>query len=279
MILKYGDMWSVYTEADLFLITASATVVGSGELVMNDGLAQEARDKFKAFGIARSLGDAVASRAREEWGDRAVVWEHIEGSVKTYKPYYLLISDQWPDARLGLFQNRNVHVDEPDEFLIAGAADALREWAEDKREEMQRKPVICLEYPGGDTLSLAVVRPLLAELPDTVQVWRANHETEWELTTEDFSELAAADQEHFVIAACRIEDVDVGNYDDALHALFNGYLKDTWHGRLYQHLAVMAYLEAEGSERERIDGAHVRARSEIGRLVVDKNSHRSYTGP
>ncbi len=84
MQLAQGDMWSVFGQADLFLVTTNGVITRSGKLVMGAGIAKSARDRFP--GLDQALG--VAAKAA--------------GS-----PYGLLISPRWPEARLGAFQTKN----------------------------------------------------------------------------------------------------------------------------------------------------------------------------
>jgi hypothetical protein len=49
---QQGDMWSVYQEADLFLITTNATLKRNGALVIGRGIARQARDRFPGLDIA-----------------------------------------------------------------------------------------------------------------------------------------------------------------------------------------------------------------------------------
>jgi hypothetical protein len=79
-----GDIWSVYEQADLFLITTNATLKGNGALVMGRGLARQARDRFPGLDLA--LGQAIAARC---------------GHLGRYQ---LLVSPHWPRAKLGAFQ-------------------------------------------------------------------------------------------------------------------------------------------------------------------------------
>jgi len=77
-------MWSVWSETDLFLITANSFVKHTGQLVMGAGIARQACDRFP--GLDAILGQAI----RETCG-------HLG-------EYGLLVSPHWPAASLGVFQ-------------------------------------------------------------------------------------------------------------------------------------------------------------------------------
>ena len=83
MKLAQGDMWSVFDQADLFLVTTNHVVMGDGKLVMGAGIAKQARDRFP--GLDAALGQAA---------------------LATGTPYGLLISPRWPKAKLGAFQTK-----------------------------------------------------------------------------------------------------------------------------------------------------------------------------
>jgi hypothetical protein len=52
-----GDMWSIYDEAGLFLITTNATIITQGVLVMGRGIARQAQERFPGLNV--SLGRQV----------------------------------------------------------------------------------------------------------------------------------------------------------------------------------------------------------------------------
>lgn len=58
MRLAQGNIWSVFEQADLFLVTTNATLNRQGALVMGAGIARQARDRFP--GLDQKLGKAVA---------------------------------------------------------------------------------------------------------------------------------------------------------------------------------------------------------------------------
>ncbi len=46
MKLAQGDMWSVYDQADLFLVTTNGVVTRYGKLVMGAGIARQTKERF-----------------------------------------------------------------------------------------------------------------------------------------------------------------------------------------------------------------------------------------
>ncbi len=143
---EFGDMWSAWDDADLFLITTNATIKNNGALVMGRGIAKEARDRFPGLDFA--LGRAVLERGSH---------------------YYLLISPSWPAKKLGLFQVKCDFARPADMKLIQLSATALHKWC-----AVHPFAQVHLNYPGigNGHLLIDQVAPLLAELPSNVHIWR-----------------------------------------------------------------------------------------------------------
>jgi hypothetical protein len=155
---RQGDMWSVFHEADLFLITTNATLKQNGALVMGRGIARQARDRFPELDLAlgrhidRVCGDSVDAR-RSGLGE-----------------YGLLVSPRWPAAKLGAFQVK-YHYSQPAELdLIARSAEALAVWC-----EAHPQARVHLNYPGigNGRLNQIDVWPLVAQLPMQVAIWKS----------------------------------------------------------------------------------------------------------
>jgi hypothetical protein len=155
---RQGDMWSVFHEADLFLITTNATLKRNGVLVMGRGIARQARDRFPELDLAlgryidRVCGDSVDAR-RSDLGE-----------------YGLLVNPRWPAAKLGAFQVK-YHYSQPAELdLIARSAEALAVWC-----EAHPQAAVHLNYPGigNGRLNQIDVWPLVAQLPMQVAIWKS----------------------------------------------------------------------------------------------------------
>lgn len=146
--LQYGNMWSVYDQAHLFLITTNATLKRNGALVMGRGIARQARDRFPGLDLA--LGQAIAQRCG-----------HLGH-------YHLLVSPQWPKARIGAFQVKTDYAQQADQGLIAASVTALADWCAGHPDQM-----VHLNFPGigNGGLARTAVWPLLTALPDQVTIW------------------------------------------------------------------------------------------------------------
>jgi len=149
MILEYGNMWSIWSKTDLFLITTNSFVKHTGQLVMGAGIARQARDRFPS--LDTTLGQAI----RETCG-------HLG-------EYGLFISPRWPATRLGLFQVKRHWSTDAILDLIHQSADQLTQWASTHPDCR-----IDLNFPGigNGRLSPDQVLPVIKQLPDNVHVWQ-----------------------------------------------------------------------------------------------------------
>ena len=143
-----GDMWPVFDEADLFLITTNSTLRQDGRLVMGRGIARQARERFP--GLDAALGAQIQT---------------LCGNLGFYG---LLVSRRWPAARLGAFQVKRHWQQAADLSLITRSVTALTWWA--RRHDDCR---IHLNFPGigNGGLARAAVLPLLAPLPNNITIW------------------------------------------------------------------------------------------------------------
>lgn len=141
MQLRTGDMWSVFEEADLFLVTTNATLTVQGRLVMGAGIAEEAHNRFP--GLDEALGSAISAQG---------------------KRYGLLVSPRWPQAKLGAFQTKGHWKDPSQLSLISEAATRLLLWC-----KAHPSANVHLNFPGigYGNLPRTQVLELLWEL------WRA----------------------------------------------------------------------------------------------------------
>lgn len=153
MQLRRGDMWSVYDEADVFLVTTNAVLTRDYRLVMGGGIAKEALERYP--GLDWLWGYRLYSR----------YWQVYE---RQQLPIYGVL---WPinGEKLAAFQTKRHWREKADLDIITNAAWRLRLVAErypDKRFH--------LNFPGIGLGGLRPeeVQPTLAMLPDNVVVWK-----------------------------------------------------------------------------------------------------------
>ncbi len=143
-----GDMWTTFTETDLFLITTNATIKRNGALVMGRGIARQARDRFP--GLDAALG------------------KRIKNVCVNQGQYGLLVSPRWPKARLGAFQVKR-HYSQPASLeLIRHSVTALCAWCAAHPDAL-----VALNFPGigNGRLCREDVLPILMQLPEQVAIW------------------------------------------------------------------------------------------------------------
>jgi hypothetical protein len=151
MILEKGDMWSVYGETDLFLFTGNGYVTKMGRLVMGAGMAKQVRDRFP--GIDLAIGEMLVQDYRR---------------LPDVFMYYLLVSQDFPKKKVGIFQVKRKWSYNADLEIIKISTDELLKF-------LSRKKVnkVDLNFPGigNGNLKREDVLPTISALPDNVHVW------------------------------------------------------------------------------------------------------------
>ncbi|GEM_PF-2385044 len=145
-----GDIWTVYDQTDLLVITTNSTVKANGALVMGRGVAQQARDRIR--GLDRYLGRQIESTC----GSRGE---------------YNLLTAIWPRVRIGALQVKYHYTHPADPELIARSLAALRTWI---ATHHPRRVDMVFPGIGNGKLRRADVLPLLQSLPPLVHVWEAS---------------------------------------------------------------------------------------------------------
>lgn len=149
MKLDYGNMWNVYGKADAFLITTNSTIKRNGALVMGRGIAKEARDRFPGLDLA------LGSRIMREYGNKGI--------------YGLMLSERFPEAKLGAFQVKLAYDDPAELWLIRKSTAMLADFAKNNPELK-----IHLNFPGigNGRLAIQAVMDIVEILPDNVTLWQ-----------------------------------------------------------------------------------------------------------
>jgi len=142
---RYGNMWDVFGEADVFAITTNSFVKKNGELTMGAGIAKIARDRY---GIAKDAGKIVRAKC---------------GHLGEYGLLNV------PGTKFWLFQVKRNWKDDADISLIMEAVTQL--WLLARKN---KRASIHLNYPGigHGGLPISDVKDIVSTLPDNVSVWR-----------------------------------------------------------------------------------------------------------
>ena len=254
MKLKYGELWSRWDEADLFLVTTNATVRGA-RLVMGAGTAEQARSKFGSD-LTKAVGETImANGVRKEYEEETV-----------YNPYYLMISPRWPVAKLGLFQTKDHYKDNSDIFIISSAVNLLAEWIPRGREKLGRDPLVAMPFPGVGYggLSEGDVIPYLKQLPDNVEIWRREGEEPITLPLDHPLELLIHDYDDMIYLnnLCITLGVKGGRLRELTDEIGVGMGGLDTRGKLQRYFLIKAYMESGD-----VGGAWHTSRSELRRIL------------
>jgi len=151
MNIQYGNMWDVYDESDLFLITTNSFIKRNGALVMGAGIARQARDRFPGLDLA------------------------LGRKIKHLGKYGLIVSEKWPDKKLGAFQVKYHFKDRAELNLISHSTEMLMEFIETRRLYSSK---IHLNFPGigNGKLDKDAVLRVVEVLPDCVTLWERYEE-------------------------------------------------------------------------------------------------------
>ena len=145
---RLGNMWTAYTAADLFLVSTNSTIRQDGALVMGQGIACQAKERFP--GLDAALGRQIQALC----GNQGI--------------YGLLVSPRWPAAKLGAFQVKQ-HYSQPASLeLIRRSTAALCAWC-----IKHPTTTVVVNFPGigNGRLRREVVLPIIVQLPDQVTIW------------------------------------------------------------------------------------------------------------
>jgi len=141
MIVKVGYMPDHYDECDLFLAAASSTKTADGALVMDSCVLGALETEYGGLGLA--LGERVDNMSR----------------------YGLIISEQYPSKKLGLFQVRQDSTGALDYSIIRRSTGELYFFMNEFPDTK-----VFLEMPDVDSLNY-ILEDLLYYLTDNVTVW------------------------------------------------------------------------------------------------------------
>jgi hypothetical protein len=149
MILRTGDMFESPT--DVLLVTTNAYVRTDGGLVMGRGAAYQCTQKYP--GSQAEFGKLVTEFSK----------------IYPKQPYGILASVRWQAPMLGIFQVKYHFRDDADIGLIENSVKRLSEWA-----SANLTVKFSLNFPGigNGRLQEKRVLPMLAPLPDNVEVWK-----------------------------------------------------------------------------------------------------------
>lgn len=152
MKLHEGNYWSVYDNADLFLFTSNGEITKSGCLVMGAGNAKQVKNRFP--GIDRLIGEHII--------------QSYSAIKKNLYSYNLLISPNWPRAKIGAFQTKLSWKDPSPIELIEKSLEKLNIFALSHSDKNIHMPAPGI---GHGKLSYDQMIELTNILPNNVHIW------------------------------------------------------------------------------------------------------------
>ena len=145
-VYKTGNMWDDYDNVDYFLITTNSTIKNNGAVVMGRGIAKTVKDKW--YGIDVTFGRKIT----ETCGSGGFYGVLFDDNIGFFQVKY-----HWGDqARLDLIESSTAAL-----WLLASAAP-------DKKFALNMPGI------GNGGLAYSLVKPLVDELPDNVDIWTFN---------------------------------------------------------------------------------------------------------
>lgn len=156
MILERGDMFSMWGNTDLFVLTTNPIRREDGAVVMGRGIALEAKNRYPAlpYDFGRRLSQAEGIQRYDDAlfpVDIGVIGQYGKQSVG-----WFMVKDHWREnAKLEIIQR---------------SAKLLTGWANGVARPFRR---IDLNFPGigNGKLKREDVLPIIEQLPDNVHVW------------------------------------------------------------------------------------------------------------
>jgi hypothetical protein len=143
VILERGNMWDVFHDTDVFMITTNPIIRNDGAVVMGRGIAFEAKSKYP------DLPYTFGTRLKEQ-GNKFV---DLIGDYDGTPIWYFMVKNHWNEnADLG---------------IIASSLFAL------KKQFKAQTNRIDLNFPGigNGKLNRDSVLYLLEDLPDNIHIW------------------------------------------------------------------------------------------------------------
>lgn len=172
---RYGNMLDHHAECDLFCVTTSATLDQNYNLVMGAGIAGKMKERYP------SLPQKLGQRLREVSCTPDYNENHEIVTVNELRPvrnfwiapdYGVLVSENWPNAKLLPFQSKREFWLPSDLELIVASC---RNLVHLLKSYPKQNPVVFLNCPGTGNggLNFNDVKLVLDEfLPDNVVIWR-----------------------------------------------------------------------------------------------------------
>lgn len=148
MILERGNMWDVFGNTDLFIVTTNPIRRKDGACVMGRGIALECANRFPDFPFI--LGEQIRLMELDDQRINAGIVGNFDGQIMGY----FMVKEHWQREAKPSIIRKSVN-DLLDELVLLSPAR------------------VDLNFPGigNGRLSREEVLPIIEQLPDNVHVW------------------------------------------------------------------------------------------------------------
>ena len=142
MILERGDMWSVFHETDVFMITTNPIIRKDGAVVMGRGIAYEAKTRYPELPY--------------EFAEMYTKYPNNIGYIGEFdgtRVYWFMVKEHWAK--------------DADPSIISKSVDEIIDMFGYSSERVD------LNFPGigNGKLSRREVLPILWKLPSNIHIW------------------------------------------------------------------------------------------------------------
>ena len=180
------EMFDIYPITDLFLTTTNSVVkVETRELVMGSGHALQFVQTFDPTGekqLKARLGVAIAKRTQEyheagHYGDlKPTDKPYVYNKSKTHRGYHaygLIVSEKWPNSKIGIFQTKFDWAKPSSIDLIKYSFNQLKAFMERGKQTLGRPVRVDMPFPGigKGGLNRDDVLEIASKFGDNLHLW------------------------------------------------------------------------------------------------------------
>lgn len=163
MILEKGDMWDVFDQTELFLITTNPIRRNDGAVVMGRGIAKQAKDRFPR--LPYDFGNCLRFMEYPGYTPEQMRYTGLIDRYGGTMVGYFMVKDHWREpAKLSI-------IEKSVDYLLGSMI------VRDGSGRLSNAR-IDLNFPGigNGKLTREDVLPLLERLPDNVHIWEYERE-------------------------------------------------------------------------------------------------------
>lgn len=156
MILEKGNMWDVFGNTDLFLITTNPIIRADGAVVMGRGIAKQVKDRFPTLPF--------------RFAERLTQAKYEQNYVDPMHPVCIGTVGKYDNQLVGWFMVKRHWQENAEPDVIENSVRELSRLIKYYKGEPFR---VDLNFPGigNGKLKREDVLPIIEKLPNNVHVW------------------------------------------------------------------------------------------------------------